>query len=89
MARKTDTLKQMRFEQALTQLEKIVSDMESAELSLDDSLEKYQQGIELIKVCAKKLEEAEKKIEVLVKDEGGKLKKIPLDAIEKKDSMGV
>ena len=67
------------FESALEKLEKIVEAMESEELSLDDSLKKYQEGIELIRLCSEKLQAAEKKIEVVVKEQEGKLYKAPFD----------
>ena len=49
---------EMKFEEALKKLEKIVDDLESGNLSLDDALDKYEEGIKLSKMCAKKLEAA-------------------------------
>lgn len=69
----------VNFESALESLEKIVEEMESEELSLDKSLKKYQEGIELIRLCSEKLKAAEKKIEVVVKEQEGRLHKVPLD----------
>ncbi|MCK5305848.1 MAG: exodeoxyribonuclease VII small subunit [Candidatus Omnitrophica bacterium] len=59
-----------KFEKALECLEKIVDDLESGSLSLDDSLKAYEEGVKLVKMCSKKLNEAEKKIEILTKEEG-------------------
>lgn len=61
---------EVKFEKALERLEKIVDDLESGSLSLEDSLKVYGEGVKLIKMCRKKLNEAQKKIEVLVKEEG-------------------
>lgn len=62
---------EMKFEEALKKLEKIVDDLEGGNLALDDSLAKYEEGIRLSKMCAKKLEIAKKKVEILLKSEDG------------------
>ena len=49
---------EIKFEEALKKLEKIVEDLEKGDLSLDEALKKYQEGIELSKVCAQRLETA-------------------------------
>jgi len=59
------------FEQALQQLEQIVQKLEKGELPLEDSLKLYEDGIRLSRLCHAKLEEAEGKIEVLLKDARG------------------
>ncbi len=59
------------FEQAIQRLEKIVADMESLELPLDDVLKKYEEGTRLVRFCSQKLEEAQKKIELLTKKADG------------------
>lgn len=61
------------FEEALAELEQIVSKLEKGEISLEESIANFQQGIELSRYCASKLDEAEKKISILLKDEEGKL----------------
>ena len=61
----------LKFEQALERLEKIVAEMESAELPLDDVVNKFEDGTRLVRFCAQKLEEAEKKIEVLARKKDG------------------
>jgi exodeoxyribonuclease VII small subunit len=55
------------FEQAIQRLEKIVAEMESADLPLEDILKRYEEGSRLVRFCGQKLEEAEKKIELLTK----------------------
>jgi exodeoxyribonuclease VII small subunit len=67
------------FEQAIQRLEKIVADMESAELPLEDVLKKYEEGTRLVRFCAQKLDEAEKKIELLTKRADGSAKLEPFD----------
>ena len=62
---------EMKFEEALKRLEKIVEELENGSLSLDDSLEKYEEGIKLSKACSKKLEVARKKVEILLRSEDG------------------
>ena len=67
------------FEQAIQRLEKIVADMESAELPLEDVLKKYEEGTRLARFCSQKLEEAEKKIELLTKKADGSVELKPFD----------
>ena len=59
------------FETALKQLEDIVQRLEKGELSLEDSLKLYEEGIQLARLCHTKLEEAEGKIEMLLKNARG------------------
>ncbi len=53
------------FENSLKELEKIVRELESGEVSLDDSLKKFEKGIELYKQCRQTLQSAEKRIKIL------------------------
>ena len=55
------------FEQALSQLETLVTEMEGGRLALEDSLNKFAEGMALAEFCATKLSEAEKKVEILLK----------------------
>jgi exodeoxyribonuclease VII small subunit len=61
------------FEDALARLEGIVTRLEKGELSLEESLELYEQGIALSRLCHGKLQEAEDRIEVLLKDSRGEV----------------
>ena len=70
---------EMKFEDGLKRLEKIVEELESGNLSLDDSLEKYEEGIKLSKACTKRLEVARKKVEILLKSEDGSAALKPFD----------
>jgi exodeoxyribonuclease VII small subunit len=59
-----------KFEDAMADLERIVGEMEAGELPLEKLLERYEQGMGLVQVCAGKLSEAERKVEVLTKTTG-------------------
>ena len=63
----------IKFEDALEKLETIVEELESGDLNLDEAIKKYEEGMSLSKLCYKKLNEIQKKIEVLVKDSSGRL----------------
>ncbi len=71
----------MTFEEAMVQLEEIVRLLESGELGLEESLERFQLGMRLVRLCSQKLDEAEKRIDVLVEREDGGFELAPL-AIE-------
>jgi exodeoxyribonuclease VII small subunit len=71
MARKDATNK--KFETALADLEQVVEQLDSGDLSLEDSLAAFEKGVGLAKFCNDKLDEVEKKVELLVKDKEGKL----------------
>ena len=58
------------FESSLDELEKVVKEMESGDLSLDRSLELFSRGIELSDSCRKQLEAAETRVEMLIRKEG-------------------
>ena len=62
----------VKFEQAMARLEAIVGQLENGDLPLDESLRIFEEGIRLSKNCLKVLEEAERKVEVLVQDTNGK-----------------
>ena len=65
----------MKFETALEELEKIVGEMESADLPLEKLIERYEQGMKLVKICGDKLADAEQKIEILTQNRPVSLKK--------------
>ena len=68
MAESRDNLKD--FEKSLQQLEKIVSQMESGDLGLEQSLEQFEKGIKLAKNCQDKLSNAEMRVEQLIEKNG-------------------
>jgi len=71
--------KQESFEDALKRLEEIVQRMEGGDLKLEDSLGLFEEGVRLTRVCSQRLDEAEKKIERLTRDEQGGVKAKPMD----------
>lgn len=84
MARKESADK--RFESALEELEEVVEQLESGELSLEDSLSAFEKGVGLVRFCNQKLNEVEKKIEMLVKDKEGKLQLKELTELPKEET---
>ena len=71
MARKEAANK--KFETALEELEQVIEQMDSGELSLEEALAAYEKGVGLAKLCYQRLNEVEKKIELLVKDKDGNI----------------
>jgi exodeoxyribonuclease VII small subunit len=84
VARKEATDK--KFESALEELEQVVEQLESGELSLEDSLSAFEKGVGLVRFCNQKLNEVEKKIEMLVKDKEGKLQLKALADLPEKEN---
>ena len=71
-----------KFEAALARLEEIVTELESGELGLEQSLKLFEEGVKLARVCNARLEEAERKVEVLLKDKNGKMTAKPFEEEE-------
>ena len=63
--------KEIKFEAALGKLEEIVRTLEEGDLPLDDSLRMFEEGVKLSKLCGQKLDAAERRIEILMKNEAG------------------
>ena len=66
-------MSEIKFEKAMSQLEKIVEELERGDLDIDKSLEIFEEGIKMSRLCSKKLNEAEAKIEKLTKGKTGDL----------------
>jgi len=71
-------MKENKFEDAMRELEDIVKRLESGDLPLEESLKIFEKGVALSRFCFNKLEEAEKRVSILIKDEGG-TKKVPFE----------
>jgi exodeoxyribonuclease VII small subunit len=69
----------IKFEDALARLEQIVDTLEAGNLPLEESLKTFEEGVGLARRCAKYLEEAERRIELLTKDEAGVLRTEPFE----------
>ena len=68
------------FESAVKRLESIVHELESGDLTLDEALKKFQEGVKLSKLCSNKLDETEKKVSILLKDDEGNVQAEPFFA---------
>lgn len=77
MARKKE-----KFEEALQKLEAIVAQMEEGDLPLEETLKAFEEGVRLARFCANKLDEAERKVEKLMRDQAGKLQTTPFSEEE-------
>ncbi|HEX9592479.1 MAG TPA: exodeoxyribonuclease VII small subunit [bacterium] len=67
------------FADSLARLETIVAELETGDLPLETSLELFEEGIGVVKRCTRKLDEAEKRVEVLLKEADGEVTTAPLD----------
>ncbi|MBU4504414.1 MAG: exodeoxyribonuclease VII small subunit [Proteobacteria bacterium] len=65
------------FEKSLKQLEQIVQELESGNLPLEKAMQKFEEGVKLSKYCSEKLDETEKKISVLLRDNKGDITEEP------------
>lgn len=74
---------ELKFEKALERLEKIVEELETGNIPLEDALKKYEEGVRLSRACSEKLAQAEKKIQVLTKSLDGSLKREPFEFEDK------
>ena len=63
---------ELNFESAMDRLETIVEQMESGKLPLEDLIVRYEEGMSLVKICQKRLANAEQKIEIIARDSAGK-----------------
>ena len=68
------------FESAMKELESIVSDLEDKDLTLDQALKKFQQGMKLSRFCAKKLDETERKVSQLIQEDSGTVREVPFSS---------
>ena len=71
MAETEKTNEDLKFEAALARLEAIVAEMESGELPLEESMKRFEEGMTLTRLCAAKLGETERKIEMLIRTAEG------------------
>jgi exodeoxyribonuclease VII small subunit len=74
------------FEDALQRLEQLVDQLEAGKLGLEESLKVFEEGVGLARRCARYLDEAEKRIELLTRDESGTLRTQPLELGEDEET---
>ncbi len=72
--------KELNFEASMKRLNEIVGSLENGDSTLEESLKLYEEGVRLSQVCMKRLTEAQRKIEMLMRDSSGKLATEELDA---------
>ena len=75
----THDSKDLKYEEALKRLEKLVAELDRSELDLESRLKKFEEGTKLARVLVKKLDQAKKKVELLVKNSLGEVSLQPLD----------
>jgi len=73
VAKKNEPPKKADFERSLARLEEVVQRLESPQLSLDEAMKLFEEGVGLSRECQKQLEEAEGRVEILLKKADGKL----------------
>jgi exodeoxyribonuclease VII small subunit len=76
-AKRTDPGKKPDFEQSLARLEEVVRKLESANLPLDQAMKLFEEGMQLSRDCQGQLEQAEARVEILLKKAGGELAAVP------------
>lgn len=76
---KTKRKKIENFEEAMKRLEEIVEKLEKGDLPLEEAMEAFTEGVGLVRLCHEKLEEAEKKVQMLVQGEDGRWITTPFD----------
>ncbi len=80
--KKEDT---QNFEASLKRLEEVLESLEHGELTLEQSLAAFEEGVGLVRRCQQKLDEAEKRVEILLKDDAGKFFTRPFAPDEEND----
>ena len=69
-----------KFEDTLHKLEKVVARLEDGDLPLEESLKLFEEGVRLSRFCEQRLDEAEKRVEILLKDKEGVPRPLPFPA---------
>ena len=78
-SKKAEAVKGQDFELCLGRLEEVVRKLESASLPLDDAMKLFEEGMQLSRDCQKQLEEAEARVEILMKKSGGEMTAQPFE----------
>ena len=73
LPKKAEPAKKPDFERSLARLEEVVRKLESPQLSLDEAMQLFEEGVSLSRECQKQLEEAEGRVEILLKKADGKM----------------
>jgi exodeoxyribonuclease VII small subunit len=73
------------FESAMKQLEQIAQELEAGELSLELSMKKFEEGIQLSRFCTKKLDETERRVTILLQNLDGSVQEVPFEEKQTED----
>ena len=84
--KKGEPPKKADFERSLQRLEEVVKRLESANLPLDEAMKLFEEGVELTRDCQKQLEQAEGRVEILLKKADGKIAAEPFEAEDEETS---
>ena len=76
---------EFKFEESLKRLEKVVEELEGGSLTLEVSLKRYEEGVRLAQQLSKRLEQAQRRVEVLMKDGAGELTAQPFEEPEERE----
>jgi exodeoxyribonuclease VII small subunit len=76
------TMAEKKFEASLARLEDIVQELEKGDLGLEQSLKLFEEGIKLSRICTKRLDDAERRVEILLKDKSGNMVAQPFEEQE-------
>jgi len=85
-SKKPEPVKKPDFERSLARLEEVVRRLENANLSLDEAMKLFEEGVELSRECQKQLEEAEGRVEILLKKADGKVVAEPFEPEAEEES---
>lgn len=84
--KKPENPRKADFERSLTRLEEVVGKLENADLTLDEAMKLFEEGVQLSRDCQKQLEEAQGKVEILLKKVDGKMVAEPFEAESEEES---
>jgi exodeoxyribonuclease VII small subunit len=85
-AKKPEPAKKPDFEKSLARLEEVVLRLENPQLSLDDAMKLFEEGVALSRECQRQLEDAEGRVEILLKKADGKITAEPFDPERESDA---
>jgi exodeoxyribonuclease VII small subunit len=77
--RKDQSAAEESYDALVTRLERVVAELESGQLTLEQSIEKFAEGVRIAKDASRKLDEAERRVELLVRDAGGEEEAVPFE----------
>lgn len=89
MKEKQEKTNHGNFEKDLERLEQIVQNLEKGDLTLEEALKQFEEGIRLARQCEKALSEAERKIEILLRNEEGEIEARPFELVETENGEGI